>query len=93
MIDVLSDVWTGVFINMFLDEFAIGVRANVEVIMLVATVTDLELVVKVLYGVDMMADRRAESVIAVGLPNVLTAVMTVLEFTMPASLEESLVFD
>ena len=28
VIDVLSDVWTGVFINMLLDEFAIGVRAD-----------------------------------------------------------------
>ena len=61
--------------------------------MLVTTATAFEVVVSVLYGVDMMADRRAESVIAVGLSNVLTAVMTVLEFTMSTSLEESLIFD
>ena len=60
---------------------------------MVTTVTAFEVVVSVLYGVDMMAGVWAESVIKVDLSNTLTAVMTVLEFTMPASLEESLVFD
>ena len=55
MIDVLSEVWTGAFINMLLDEFAIGVRADVEVIVLPAAVTDHEFVVSVLYSVDVLS--------------------------------------
>ena len=93
MIDVLSEVWTGAFINMLLDKLSIGVRAGVEVIVLPAAVTDLEFAVSVLYAVDMMADLSAESVIKVDLSSMLAAVMTVLEFTISAPLEESLIFD
>ena len=78
------------FINMILGELTID---DVEVIVLPAAVTDLEFVVSVLYAAGMMANGRTESVTKVDLSSVLTAVMTVLEFTMPASLEESLVFD
>ena len=93
MIDVLSDVWTGVLINMILGELTIDVRADVEVIVLPAAVTALEFVVPVLYAAGMMANGWTESVTKVDLSNALTAVMTVLEFTMLASLEESLVFE
>ena len=91
--DALSDAWDRVFINMLFDEVTIGVRADVEVIVLPDAVTDLEFAVSVLYGVDMMTNVWSGSVIKVGLSNALTTVMTVLEFIMSTSLEESLIFD
>ena len=55
MVDVLSEVWTGVFINMLFDEVTIGVRADVEVIVLPDAVTDLEFTVSLLVNVDVLA--------------------------------------
>ena len=53
--------------------------------MVTTTTTAFEVVVSVLYGVDMMAGVWAELVIKVDLSNALTVKMTVSEFTMSAS--------
>ena len=86
--DVLSDVWIGVLMNMLLGELGAGMGVNAEVILLAAAVTDLVSAVSLLYDVDMVAG----SVIKIGLSNVWTAVLTALEFAVSSSLEESLIF-
>ena len=91
VVDVLSEVWTGVFINMLFDEVTIGVRADVKVIVLPDAVTDLEFTVSLLVNIDMLA--WSGWFIGVDLSNVLTGVTTVVEFTMSESLEKWVIFD